>query len=197
MINRREFGKRLMQGAGVLTVADLSMGVSCGSIFTDIDNYVPIGLESFDEILTLIAPAEATLLAPVILVVKAAFADLTAAVTQYENAPAANKQTLIGKITTAINDVIQNLQTFWSNLNLPAGNLVSTIEGVLQIVLSTLAAFLPILGGTVTSVTTAKIAKLSKTIQIVPVAKSQLKPKAVKVNINNVFTKYGYQNHIY
>jgi phage-related protein len=196
MQTRRQFGKTIMGAVPTIALAGglgiTTMGLSCGSIFTDIEDYVPIGLEAFQEVLNLISPAEGAALATIITAVKATFADLTTVISNYQNAPAADKSTLIGKITTAINAVMQELQQFWNDANLPSGTLASTIEGVLQVVISTLAAFLPLLGGVLLP---AK--KLGKTIPIIPYTKSQLKTKTVKANVNAVFAKYGYSNHIY
>jgi hypothetical protein len=183
---RRQFGKMVGAGALALGIGEISMGFSCATVYTDIENYVPIGLAAFNTIITLIDPPLATVLAPVIVLVKAAFADLTAAITEYNNAPAAGKTTLLGKVRLAIQAVIDNLNKFWSDANIPDSPLASMIVGVLQIVVSTLAAFLPLIGGTVAS------KKVAKEIPIVPRTKKQLAKSVVKSDINAVFVKYGY-----
>lgn len=194
---RRDFGKLALSGGSAVALGSVvgmtSMGLSCGSVFADITSYVPIGIAAFNEVLSLVDPTLATTLAPLTQEVKAAFADLAAAVEEYNNAPAASKATLIGKITTAMNAVIDNLQKFWSDANLPAGSLASTIGGVLQIVISTLAAFLPLIGGAVA--VSDKTKALAKTIPVVPRSKAQLKQKQFKTAINAVFVKYGYTGH--
>jgi hypothetical protein len=192
MLTRRQFGKTVGYGGLGIGIGMTTMGVSCNTVFQDIEAYVPIGLAAFNEILTLVNPAEAAALAPIIGLVKAAFADLSSDITQYINAPAADKATLLGKVTTAINIVIANLNKFWSDLNLPNSGLASTIVGVLQIVISTLAAFLPLLGGTV-----AASARAGKAIPIVPMNKKQLGKSQVKASINAAFAKGGYPNKVY
>lgn len=188
VITRRNFGQVVGAGALAGSLGITTMGLSCNSVFTDIENYVPIGLAAFQEIISLVAPVEAAALAPIIAIVKATFADLAAAVAQYNNAPAADKATWLGKIKTAINAVIAELQQFWNDANLPDGGLASTIAGVLQIILSTLAAFLPLIGGAVA--VSAK--KLAKTLPVVPKKRSQ---KQFKADINAVFLQYGYSGH--
>lgn len=194
MQTRREFGKILVGAVPTVALAGglsmTTMGLSCGSIFTDIEAYVPVGLEAFSEVISLISPAEGAALAGIITIVKASFADLASIVSSYNNAPAADKATWLGKITTAINAVISNLQQFWSDVKLPAGSLVATIEGVLQIILSTLAAFLPLIGGAMI----ASPKKLEKTVQITPVKRTQ---KQFKAAINVAFSSHGYANRIY
>jgi hypothetical protein len=198
MPTRREFGKLIigavptvaLGGGLVMTTA----GLSCSNIFTDIETYVPVGLEAFEEVLSLISPAEGAALAGIITIVKAAFADLAAAVTAYENAPAANKSTLLGKITTAINAVMGELQQFWTDANLPDGTLASTIENVLQVILSTLAAFLPLIGGAMSAKYQALLAKLPKQIPFTPQKRTQ---KQFKAAVNAAFSSHGYSNVIY
>src|ERR1700722_6057929 len=149
MQTRRQFGKNALTGTAAFALAgavgEVSMGFSCSAstVWADIENYVPLALEAFGEILSLVNPAESTLLTPIITEVKAGLADLEAAINYYINAPAASKATWIGKITTAVNAAIQLLQQFWSDLNLPDGTLATTISNILQIIISTLAAFLP------------------------------------------------------
>lgn len=188
-MNRRQFGKTVGTGLLAVGIGEISMGFSCASVYTDIENYVPIGLAAFNSLITIVDPTLATTLAPIISIVKASFADLSAAIAEYNNAPAANKATLLGKVTTAINAVIDNLNQFWNDANLPDSPLASTIIGVLQIVLSTLASFLPLIGGTVQSKK-----KLAKSIPVVNRTKKQLAVKVVKSDINSVFVKYGYQS---
>ena len=187
MHTRRDFAKVVGCGALGVGIGITTMGLSCESIFADIESYVPIGLAAFNEILSLVDPTEAALLTPIINDVKAAFADLTAAITQYENAPASDKSTLLGKITTAINAVIDEINQFWNDLKLPDSGLASTIEGVLQIILSTLAAFLPLIGGALLSKK-----KLAKTIPLIPLTKKQLGKNQVKASINACFVKWGH-----
>jgi hypothetical protein len=194
MQTRRQFGKMVGTGALALGIGELTMGLSCSSIFSDIETYVPIGIEAFESIIAIITPAEATALSGIITIVKAAFADLAAAVTAYENAPAANKATLLGKITTAINAVMTAIQEFWSQANLPDGTLAATIEGVLQVILSTLAAFLPLVGSTMDTRYQERLQKLPHQITFTPAKRSQ---KQFKAAVNVVFSSHGYANRIY
>ena len=189
-MNRREFNK--VMGYGALGTGVIStMGFSCQTVVNDISTYVPIGIQAFDTVLSLIDPPLALALAPIVKEVKVAFADLAAAVSAYNNAPASQKATLSGKITTALNVVIQYLQQFWSDANLPNGSLATTIIGVLQLIISTLAAFLPLFGGSV-----AMKVKFSKQIPIIAI-KNPKDQKAFKASVNTVLAKGGYSQRIY
>jgi hypothetical protein len=187
-VTRRTFGKYISSAALALGIGEVTMGFGCG-VFTDILTYVPIGLEAFETIISLLDPSLATALAPIIVKVKAALADIAAAVQAYQNAPASEKATLLGKITTAINVAIDEIQAFWSSLNLPDQNLATTIADVLQIILSTLAGFLPLLGG---SLLMGK--HHPKSLPVTPALRSQ---KKFKKEINEVLRKHGYAGRIY
>lgn len=192
MQTRRQFGKTVAVGTLGVGIGITTMGVSCDTVFQDIENYVPIGLAAFQEVISLINPTEAALLAPIIQIVKAGFADLESDITQYINAPATSKSTLLGKIETAVSIVIGNLNQFWSDLKLPDGNLATTIIGVLQVVISTLAAFLPLIGIPALAKSTAPNA-----IPVLPRTKKQLQKAQVKADINAAFSHGGYTNTIY
>lgn len=192
MLTRRQFGKTAGYGALGVGIGMTTMGLSCDTVFQDIQNYVPIGIAAFNEILTLISPTEATSLAPIVATVKASFADLSVAINQYIQAPSTDKASLEGKIVTAINAVINNLNQFWADANLPNSQAAQTIVGVLQIVLSTLAAFLPKVGGAVSLKKT-----FAKQIPILPRDMKALKSKQVKADINVMFSSHGYQNRVY
>ena len=192
-ITRRSFGKMVGSGVGAMaavgTLGMTTMGISCGSIFADITAYVPVGMEAFQALIVILDPPVALALAPIITAAKAAFADLAAAVAAYNNAPAANKATLVGKISTAINAVIGELQQFWSDANLPNGGLASTISGVLQIILSTLAAFLPLLGPAPAATRT-----VAKTL---PYTSQKRTQKQFKADVNAVLKQGGYSQVVY
>jgi hypothetical protein len=192
MITRRQFGKTVGTGALALGIGEVTMGLGCATVFTDIENYVPIGLQAFDLVIGLIDPALAVTLTPLINDVKSAFADVVAAINAYQNAPASQKATLIGKVSLVINVAITAIQQFWSALSLPDGSLLSTIEGVLQIILSTLAAFLPDLTGNTIAV--VKTQGLTKTISFTPVKPKNA--KSLKSELNLVFTSHGFNDRV-
>jgi hypothetical protein len=196
MQTRRQFGKTILGAAPTVALAGglgiTTMGLSCGSIWSDIENYVPIGIEAFDEVLSLLDPTLLTAISGIIKDVQAGFTALIGAITNYENAPASTKTTLVGKITTAINALISALQSFWSATNLPDGSLAQTIEGVLQLIISTLAAFLPLIGGVLLATK-----KLARVIPIIPRTKAQLKQTQFKKDCGTIFTSHGYPNQVY
>jgi phage-related protein len=171
MQTRRQFGKLVGTGALAVGIGEVTLGLSCASLEADLEKYVPIGLSAFQTIVSLVDPPIAAAVAGVITLVKAGFADVAAAVQDYQDAPAANKATLLGKISTAIVAVQSELQTFWNDLNLPDGSLATTISNLLAVILSTLAAFLPSLPAAASSAS-ARQANLRKVVPFTPQRRS-------------------------
>lgn len=141
-VTRRGFGK--MAGTGMLALAS---GVSftltgCG-VFDDILTWIPIGITAITGIVTVLGalvPPEGLV---IINIVKAAFADLAATVTQYKNdTNPADKATLIAKIRTLLVDIVANFQSFLDQLNIGNSPIEAIVIGLANVVLSALAGFL-------------------------------------------------------
>lgn len=148
IVSRRTFAIRSLTSIGLLATLGSTIGLTGCSLFTNIANYVGVGLQAFQAIVNIlmsagvIPPGAGTLIAAAILAVKAAFADVSAAIADYENAPAADKATFLGKVSTTLSAVVAELNHFWGDLNIPDSKLASLIEGLLGIIVSTLAAFI-------------------------------------------------------
>jgi hypothetical protein len=140
---RRSFMKTMAMVTGTVIAAGSLMGNTACNVFNAIMKYVPVALTAFTTIITMINPAEGSAIAVLASMVKAALADIQTAVMNYENAPSGDKTTLLGKISTAIAAAEQELQVFWSDLKLPGGGLATLVEGIINIILSTLTSFLP------------------------------------------------------
>lgn len=143
-INRRSFlGRALTAVCSFVVLGTTATLTGCTS-FQSILNYVQVGLQAFEAILSILAGAGVlvTPIQAVTALVKAGFADLETAVNDYNAAPAAGKTTLSGKISTAITVLQNEIANFWTSLNLPNGNLAQTISGLLGVIVSTLEGFL-------------------------------------------------------
>ena len=70
-------------------------------------------------------------------------ADVLAAIDQYNNAPAADKTTLLAKISLILSDLSQNIQTFVSDVlpSLSGNTALALVTGLISLILSTLAGF--------------------------------------------------------
>lgn len=143
-LNRRSFLGRAFTAVFSFVVLGTTAALTGCATFQDILNYVQVGLQAFESILSILAGA-GVLVAPIqgiAALVKAGFADVQTAVNDYNAAPSANKTTLSGKISTAITVLENDISNFWTTLNLPNGQIASTISGLLGIIVSTLAGFL-------------------------------------------------------
>jgi hypothetical protein len=150
MLTRREFSQRAgffvllaSLGSGVIS----QIGCDFGSVFSKIKDWIKLGIGSFQSIVDLLAASgvipmgAGTVIDMAITLVKAAFTDLTNAVTQYENAPADQKSTFAGKLSTMLAVLESTIGTFWADLKIPDTNLSKLIEGLVNIVISTIAGF--------------------------------------------------------
>lgn len=132
---------------GTITASLSQMAVGCSNLFTEILNYANVGLSGFSSILNILAGAgvismgAAAPINRIVTAVKAGFADLQTAVNDYEAAPAANKATLEGKISTALQDLQNEITAFWNNLTIPDAQTATLIQGLLEVITTTLAGF--------------------------------------------------------
>jgi hypothetical protein len=147
MLQRSAFAIAAFLAGGILSGCPSLPGF--GGILSTISAYVPIGLAAFNGVLLLltsagiIPPGTSSAIGAVVLLVKAGFADLLAAVQEYQNAPAAQKATLKGRITEILTVLGDNIQKFASDIISTAANnpLLVTVTGLLALILSTLAGF--------------------------------------------------------
>lgn len=145
-MNRRRFVSTTLF---TLAAALSSMGLSCSSVFAAIAYYVGAGIDAVTSVVNLLAGAgivtlpEGALISTVLQMIKAAWADVTAAVAAYNNAPAAEKTTFAGKVATALAVVQSEIQAFWNQLQIPDASLANTIAGLLGLVISTIEGFMP------------------------------------------------------
>jgi hypothetical protein len=147
--SRRSFAQ-LSLGAVALasTLGSTVLETACtfGTVFAAILKYVGVGLQAFQAVVDLLTGAgvlplgSAPALDAIIALVKAGFADLQVAVTNYNNNPG-DKTTLLGKISAALASLEANIQTFWSDLQIPDGKLAALVQGLLGIIISTLQGF--------------------------------------------------------
>lgn len=140
-MNRRLFAKSaLLAGVGSIAAAP-----ACWfeNVYGQIREYVPLALLAFDRIIEILAAHNIVLstLTASINSVKAALADIQSAILEFEHAPGHDKDTALGVIRTALGIAQNRLAEFWRTLNLPAGQLSSTIHALINILLSTLAAY--------------------------------------------------------
>jgi hypothetical protein len=133
---RRGFIQRTLMALGALAISGTTMFLTaCGNVANSI-------ITAFQGILKILAQAGVITNQPLIVAVTSALNAVLGAVTAYANAPAADKTTFGLQLALAIQLAQAQLQAFWSSLNL-TGTVAIVVEGLVTILLSTLASFLP------------------------------------------------------
>jgi hypothetical protein len=154
-VNRREFVKRSsLTAIGIrLAIGASSLGMVGCNVFTDIENWVPVGIAAVNSILGVLSANGVVISAPIQLAVKTlmdAFNAITAAVKEYQSASPAPVGTL-AKVELAIKDVLDQFGAFLNQLNVLPNGLFAIISGLAQVVISTITAFMGELPATSTA----------------------------------------------
>jgi hypothetical protein len=183
-VTRRDFGKYVGAGALALGIGEITMGLSCNNITQDV-------LTAFNAIVGILGGAGIIPGGPIVSVVSLALQDVIVDVVAYNAAPSVDKTTTGLKLALAIQLAQAQLQTFYSGLNL-TGTLAIVVEGGINIILSTLAGFLPVLPILPIPSPALKVAMtLPKQIVYVPMKRTarQFRSDFNKVFINNNYPK--------
>jgi hypothetical protein len=142
---------------GLAAVGSMEFTGCSSTVFSQILSWIPVGISAITGIVTVLGPLVPPQALVVIGLVKAAFADLSATVTQYMNdTNPADKAGWLAKIRTILNDIVTNFQAFLDQLNLGGNPIEAIVLGLAQVVLSALAGFLgqlPAAGGKTVSET--------------------------------------------
>jgi len=197
-----EFSRRnFLSYSGALAIAGGTvMNTGCWNPFSpdvlaQITKYVAVGLQAFSAVVGIatsagvINPVEGDVIFGVINLVKAGFADLQTAVSNYNAAPADQKQTLLGKVATAVAVLEGSIQEFWNDLHIPNPTLSAVIEGLLGVILSTLAGW----GSLLPSVVGYQKKALPKAIVVTPKKRS---PKEFKKDFNAIIVQGAYGQYL-
>jgi hypothetical protein len=143
-VNRRTFASRIGSFALLAFAAGSSVVmVGCSGVFSQIMSWIPIGLSAIDSIVTLLGPLVPPGATAILVIVKAAFADLSAAITEYNNdTNPADKSSVLAKIKTLLKDIADNFQSFLNALNLGNNPIVAIVIGLANIILAAIAGFM-------------------------------------------------------
>lgn len=139
-MTRRDFAVR------TITLSWLATLPACffSSIYKNISTYVPVALLAFDRILAILVEhgVNTTGLTEVVNRVKAALADIQTAILEYHDAREHDQATLIHSISIALKIASHRLVEFWEELKIPNEQLASNIKSLLDVIISTLTAFI-------------------------------------------------------
>lgn len=136
---------------------------SCSSAINAVKNYVPIGLIAFDGAINIISPAPGSPLQVDKALVDGLWQSVNTALTNYENAPAEQKQTHLGEVIAALNAVEGGVGKTLSDLGV-SGNVNSAVQAALVLTQTTLAALQARLQPS--PVASAKLAAAKKSVTV-------------------------------
>lgn len=134
MISRRNFAlgsaKALM---AFVAVASIPLG-GCSAV-TDLENWIPVALTAVSAIVKLLGPVIPAPVAATIVLIQMGFSALLTAIQNYKSGSG-----VLADIANAIAAVETAFQNFFASLSIPS-TLLSTIEGLASIIISTIQAF--------------------------------------------------------
>ena len=159
-MTRRGFVVRTSSGIAAIAASGALTGCSAGNVFTDIENWIPVGVSAIQGIVSLLNGSG--LITPPMQVLVTAiltgFDDLLADVKTYEalNPPPTGA---LAKIEEVFSLIVGNIQMLLAQVG---GNspVIATVIGLAQVILSTIAGFLGDLP------VTTKSLRLSGTFQV-------------------------------
>jgi hypothetical protein len=188
MQTRRSFIQRVTTLLGALAISGWTMLLTaCNNVAQDI-------VTAFEQIVTILTNAGFIPNPAMVTEVEAALNAVLAEVTAYENAPAADKTTVGLKLATLIQLAQEKLQSFFS-IFAPVGPVGVLVEGLIEVLLDTLAGFLPALPAP-PAVAQARLAKRIVVKPIPPVTLTKhgmdSASKQFRASFNAVLTAHGY-----
>lgn len=134
-LGRRKFATSIMKWAMVALFIPTSFMLGGCNAVTDLENWIPVALTAVSQIVKLLGPVVPAPVAAAIALIQAAFAALLTVLQNYKSGGS-----VLADISNAIAAVESAFQSFFSTLGVPSG-LLSTIEGLAAIILSTIQAF--------------------------------------------------------
>lgn len=138
-LTRRQFASRSFLAA---TASAFTFSLTGCNAFADILAWTAVASTAVDGIVTVLGSLLPPGGAAIVTLIKAALADLAAAITQYNSdTNPANKATLLAKIRTFLEAIAANLQSFFQQIT-SAGPAVNIALGLAQVILAAVEGFI-------------------------------------------------------
>jgi hypothetical protein len=155
--NRREMILMSFRSMLVFAMGLPLMGAAgCDAIVAQIETYLPVALQAFATIVSLVCAACGPLLS-IIAIVKAGFADVSTAIADWKAADATQKPGVLGDVTAALQVVVKDLQQFLSDVGISNPADAALAEGLATIIIGVLQFFINKLSPTASVKTVAII----------------------------------------
>lgn len=196
MISRRALLKKtplvLSYAVGISALAGCP---KIGDVLAVLETYVPVGLQAFTGIVTLINPPVGTGLTLAVIAAKAGWADVSAAIAFYQSAPAAAKSTALGKVDTALEGLVGGLQKVLNSFGLSSQTDQQAAVAALMLLIATLSGIQA--GITPAGVTAARARRAAIPARMVVGAQSveissTADPKKFKAQYNAIMNAGGH-----
>jgi hypothetical protein len=176
-LTRRDFGK-YAGGAALVLASSAAInleGCTSASVFTDIENWVPVGLQAFQGIVSLLEGVGLInpVISPLIAAIIAGFDDVLADVKAYQ-AIVPPPAGMLAKIEEVFSLIVSNFQSMLSQLQISGGTLVNVIIGLAQVIISTITGLVGKLPASSSVRITSGSFKVGRdTVSYVPMARTR------------------------
>lgn len=199
--SRRNFVATIGKGALLLPLASTPILMSGCNVFTDIENWVPVGISTFSSIVTLlegagvINPVAGAPISAIINTINAGFSQIIADVKAYQSITPPPVGAL-AKLQTILQIVETNMQAFLASINISDNKLLLLVTGLAQIILSTIAGFINSLPASAGFVMQKSVRVSGQLITVTPKLRSI---RGYKKDWNKVCTANGHpemQQHL-
>jgi hypothetical protein len=196
ILSRRQFFE--VSAKGTLGTAILAAEVGgaayllsgCSFNISSILAWVPTATSSISSILTLLVGAGALACLTCSVLANIALAAISAvgtAVQAYQNAPAASKATLLGKIQTGLQAALTASGSFFESANVPDQKLFALIVGIAGLVLSAISGFIAQVGGVTPVPATFRLSR-----QTIPYSPKVYTLRGYKSDFNKLVKSYDH-----
>jgi len=171
MMNRRQFNKSLLAFSAFSAIGAAGCP-SLVSIETELNDWVPLGLDAFDGVLALFDPPLAALLAPESSLVIDGLNAIESGIAAWQAADATQKPGLLGGVIAGIQTAETSIGNFLAAVGVKAPALLGPAKALANIILGILQNFANRLGGS-PATAAATVSVKGGAIQIEPLNLSQ------------------------
>jgi hypothetical protein len=169
LLTRRDFSKWTGKVLLLFSAGTSALFLGGCNVFNDILTWIPIGLTALQGIVTVLGPLMPPGAAAIIVLIKATFADLSAAISEYNaDANPTDKATLLAKIRTFLSDIVNNFQTFFNALNIGNNPILNIVIGLANVILAAIEGFMGQLPATGTKTLTTSFHVGARQLTVTP-----------------------------